>query len=76
MRNEAQKHVSSRPSTSPDSSRPGSRATGRHGAESPVAAAGKHAAARQVLAEVYSQFSEGFDTADMLAAAEQLEALG
>ena len=36
---------------------------------------GKHAAARQVLAEVYSQFSEGFDTADMLAASEQLNTL-
>jgi predicted ATPase len=36
---------------------------------------GKHAAARQVLADVYCQFSEGFDTADMLAATEQLDTL-
>jgi predicted ATPase len=37
---------------------------------------GKHAAARQVLAEVYSQFSEGFDIADLLAAKAQLDELG
>ena len=36
---------------------------------------GKPAAARQVLADVYSQCSEGFDTADMLAASEQLNTL-
>jgi predicted ATPase len=36
---------------------------------------GKLATARQVLADVYSQFSEGFDTADMLAASEQLNTL-
>jgi predicted ATPase len=36
---------------------------------------GTPAAARQVLAEVYSQCSEGFDTADLLAAREQLDTL-
>jgi hypothetical protein len=36
---------------------------------------GKPAAAYQVLADVYSQFSEGFDTADMLVATEQLDTL-
>jgi predicted ATPase len=36
---------------------------------------GKPAAARQVLAEVYGQFSEGFDTADLLAARAQLDTL-
>jgi adenylate cyclase len=36
---------------------------------------GQPAAARQVLAEVYSQFSEGFGTADLLAATEQLDTL-
>ena len=37
---------------------------------------GKPAAARQVLTEVYSQFSEGFDTADLQAARAQLDVLG
>ena len=37
---------------------------------------GKHAAARQVLAEVYGQFCEGFDTADLLAGRALLDELG
>src|SRR5262249_21544738 len=36
---------------------------------------GKHAAAHQLLAEVYSWFTEGFDTADLREATALLEAL-
>ena len=36
---------------------------------------GKRAAAHQLLAEVYSWFSEGFDTADLQEASALLEAL-
>jgi hypothetical protein len=35
---------------------------------------GKRDAARQLLAEVYAWFTEGFDTADLLAARALLEA--
>ena len=37
---------------------------------------GKRAAARQLLAEIYSWFTEGFDTADLQEAKALLEALG
>jgi predicted ATPase len=37
---------------------------------------GKHAAAREMLAEVYRWFTEGFDTADLQEAKALLEALG
>jgi len=37
---------------------------------------GKRDAARQVLAEVYGWFTEGFDTADLQEAKALLEALG
>ena len=33
--------------------------------EPPLAAAGQRHAARQLLAEVYNWFTEGFDTADL-----------
>jgi predicted ATPase len=36
---------------------------------------GKHAAARELLAAVYSWFTEGFDTADLQEAKALLEAL-
>jgi predicted ATPase len=37
---------------------------------------GKHIAARQMLAEIYGWFTEGFDTADLKEAAALLEHLG
>src|SRR2546425_11680131 len=37
---------------------------------------GKHAAARQLLAEVYGWFTEGFDTADLQEARALLDELG
>ena len=40
-----------------------------------MAAAGKQAAARQMLAEIYSWFTEGFDTPDLQEAQALLAAL-
>ena len=37
---------------------------------------GKHTEARQLLAEVYGWFTEGFDTADLLEARALLDTLG
>ena len=41
----------------------------------PLGSAGKNGEARQMLAEVYNRFTEGFDTRDLKEAKALLEAL-